>query len=69
MLKLISFQALLEKDKNKSGTETTALQGQISELKVKLENANKNLETQRATARETEVCKLFTVLYLLSHFV
>ncbi|XP_071166574.1 uncharacterized protein [Mytilus edulis] len=46
--------ALLEKDKNKSGTETTALQGQISELKVKLENANKNLETQRATARETE---------------
>ncbi|CAG2223935.1 Kinesin heavy chain,Kinesin-like protein KIN-14Q,Kinesin-like protein KIN-14S,Kinesin-like protein KIF17,Kinesin-like protein KIN-14E,Kinesin-like protein KIN-14D,Kinesin-II 85 kDa subunit,Kinesin-like protein KIN-14F,Carboxy-terminal kinesin 2,Kinesin-like protein KIN-14H,Kinesin-like protein KIN-14A,Kinesin-1 heavy chain,Kinesin-like protein 3,Kinesin-like protein KIF13B,Kinesin-like protein KIN-14L,Kinesin-related protein 7,Kinesin-like protein KIN-14R,Kinesin-like protein KIN-14I,Kinesin-like protein K len=61
--------ALLEKDKNKSGTETTALQGQISELKVKLENANKNLETQRATARETEVCKLFTVLCLLSDVV
>lgn len=46
--------ALLEKDKNKSGTETTALEGQISELKVKLENANKNLEAQRAASRETE---------------
>ena len=46
--------ALLEKDKGKSGTETAGLQGQISELKVKLENANKHLETQRAAAREIE---------------
>ncbi|KAK3096468.1 hypothetical protein FSP39_000498 [Pinctada imbricata] len=46
--------ALLEKEKSSSGTASAALQAQISEMKTKLEGANKNQEAQRASIRELE---------------
>ena len=52
------MQAALEKEKSSGGKETAQIQGQISELKVALESANKNMESQRALNRENEVsCK------------
>lgn len=46
----------MEKEKSGAGTANATLQGQMNELKTKLEGAQKNAETQRAANRELEVC-------------
>nr|XP_034326344.1 myosin-11 isoform X3 [Crassostrea gigas] len=46
--------AALEKEKSGAGTANATLQGQMNELKTKLEGAQKNAEIQRAANRELE---------------